>query len=225
VPISYHLQALRSTSLVRVTMTGVIAAEALAPHLLQLGEQRLFGLAELIDMRGARLRWSGEEMRWIARLVDVLRRLYGPAAVSVVADEEDTFDLLIRYLLVAGDTDPGLGVFRDLGEAEAWLHGREFSSPSPDRAFSSGWRVHAPAGLEPKRTPATPRVLGYARVRPGLAPRALGLDPTHWYPVTEQPAGVLAAPVEGHVWLDDAGHARHVPLRLVEIIWGPAEPA
>lgn len=126
-PISYEVQPHRSTAVVRVTMAGVITAEALVTHLLQLCEQRLFGLPELVDMRAARLHWSGEEMRWVAHLIAVLRRRYGPAAVSIVAEEEATFDLLVQYLLVAGETDPGLGVFRELREAERWVQDWELS--------------------------------------------------------------------------------------------------
>jgi len=213
VPISYTLQPFRSAGLVRVTMTGVIAADALASHLLHLYEQRLFELPELVDMRAARLRWSAEEMRWIAQLVAVLRRHHGPAAVSVVAEEEDSFDLLVRYLLGAGDTDPGLGVFRDLREAEEWVHEWEFAG------LPAGWSSRA------RWLPAAPRgLLGYARVRPGLARSVVGLDPSFWYPVTEQPSDVLALPADGYVWLDDAGHVRRVPLRLLEVIWGAIAP-
>jgi hypothetical protein len=221
VPISYTLEPLRSTGLVRVTMTGLITADALASHLLYLSEQRLFGLPEFVDMRAARLGWSGEEIRWITQLVAVLRKRYGPAVVSVLADEDDTFDILIQYLLAAGDADPGVGLFRDLREAEGWLHDREFSSPAPDLVFSSARRVHGTAGLRPERPPAAGcGVLGYARVRPGLVRSAVGLDPARWYPVIEQPADVLAMHVEGFVWLNDAGQVRRVPLRLLEVIWG-----
>ena len=224
-PISYTLEPIHSTAIVRVTMTGLITAEALATHLLGLHERRLFGLPELVDMRAARLRWSDEEMRWIAQLVAVLRRRYGPAAVSVVAEEEDTFDLLVRYLLVAGEMDPGLGVFGDLREAEGWLQDWEFSSPAHARPSNSGWRVHPAARFEPERlTAPQPRVLGYARVHPGLARRAVGLDPTRWYPVTEQPDDVLAVALEGYVWLDDAGQIRRVPLRLLRVVWGAVLP-
>jgi hypothetical protein len=219
-PISYALQPFRSSGLVRVTMTGAITAEALAPHLLHLYEQRLFGLPEIVDMRAARVRWSSEEMRWIARLVAVLRRRDGPAAVGVVIEEEDSFDHLVRYLLMAGDTDPRLGVFRDFREAEGWVYDQEFSSPRPGWASSSG-----PRALEPDRPPAAPSpVLGYARVRPRLARNPVGLDPTRWYPVTEQPADVLAPPLEGHVWLNDAGQVRRVPLHLLEVMWGAMSP-
>ena len=224
-PISYTLEPLRSTGLVRVTMTGLVTTDALASHLLYLSEQRLFGLPEFVDMRAARLGWSGEEIRWITQLIAVLRKRCGPATVSVLADEDDTFDTLIRYLLVAGDIDPGVGLFRDSREAEGWLHDREFSSPAPDLVFSSARRVHCPAGPGPDRPPAAaPGVLGYARVRPGLARRAVGLDPARWYPVIEQPADVLAIHVEGYVWLNDAGQVRRVPLRLLEVIWGGMSP-
>lgn len=224
-PISYALLPFRSAGLVRVTMTGIITAEALAAHLLHLYEQRLFGLPELVDMRAAQLRWSDEEVRWIAQLVAVLRRRDGPAAVSVVAEEEDSFDLLVRYLLRAGDADPGLCVFRDYREAEGWVHDSEFMSPPPGRLSSPGRRVYARDRLKPEWSAAAPPgLLGYARVRPGLAPRAVGLDPSHWYRVTEQPADVLALPIEGYVWLDDSGQVRRVPLRLLQVIWGASSP-
>jgi hypothetical protein len=225
VPISYTLEPLRSTGLVRVTMTGLLPADALASHLLYLSEQRLFGLPEFVDMRAARLGWSGEEIRWITQLVAVLRKRYGPAVVSVLADGDDTFDILIQYLLAAGDNDPGLGLFRDLREAEGWLHDREFSRPAPDLVFSSARRVHGTAGPNPEQPPvAGCGALGYARVRPGLARSAIGLDPARWYPVIEQPADVLAVHVEGVLWLNDAGQVRRVPLRLLEVIWGGMSP-
>jgi len=178
-PISYTLQPFGSTGLLRVAMSGVITADVLAPHLLHLYEQRLFALPELVDMRSARLRWSDEETRWIAQLVAVLRRRDGAAAVGVVAEEEDSFDLLVRHLLVAGDTDPGLAVFRDLGEAEEWVHDWEFSGPRPRWSSSAGSRLsaHDPLKAEWALVP-TPGLLGYARVRRGLAPRAVGLDPS-----------------------------------------------
>lgn len=224
-PISYTVQPHRSTALVRVTMAGVITADALVTHLLQLCEQRLFGLPELVDMRAAQLRWSDEEMRWIAHLIAVLRRRYGPAAVSIVADEEATFDLLVQYLLLAGETDPGLGVFRDLHQAEEWVHDREFSSPLSDWASGSGWRALDPDRITPGRPRAAPpRLLGYARVHRGVARRAFGLDPTRWYPVTEQPTDVVATPLEGYAWLSDAGQLRRVPLPLLEVMWGATSP-
>lgn len=65
--------------------------------------------------------------------------------------------------------------------------------------------------------PLTPQGVGRARVHPAEIHRPLGIDPTRWYPVIEQPADVLSAPLPGYVWLDDGGHYRHVRRAFLEL--------
>jgi hypothetical protein len=67
-------------------------------------------------------------------------------------------------------------------------------------------------------------VIGRARVRPEHAGHALSLAPGQWYPLIEQPADVLAAPLEGYVWIDLDGRPRSVWAAFLELDAQPARP-
>ena len=69
------------------------------------------------------------------------------------------------------------------------------------------------------RTPAAPKVVGRARVRPEHARHALSLAPSRWYQVTEQPSDILTPPLEGYVWIDLDGRPRSVWAAFLEVEW------
>ena len=91
----------------------------------------------------------------------------------------------------------------------------------PDDSPPSSTNPQRYGGLERRARdripPPPPRVIGRARVRPEHARHALSLAPGRWYPLIEQPADVLTAPLKGYVWIDLDGRPRSIWAAFLEI--------
>ena len=95
---------------------------------------------------------------------------------------------------------------------------------SDDNALpsSSRRRYLGPERRGVDRTPPPTRVIGRARVRPEHCRHALSLAPGVWYPLIEQPADMLTAPLKGYVWIDLDGRPRSVWAAFLELDRGAA---
>lgn len=90
----------------------------------------------------------------------------------------------------------------------------------PDDSGPSSTYPRGYSGLERRRVDRPPspyRVIGRARVSSQHALRYEGLRWGRWYAVVAPPVGQLAAPLPGHIRLDDCGRTRQVVAALFDV--------
>jgi hypothetical protein len=106
------------------TATGAIGFDDVDRHLTEEVGSGGLGYHELLDARQATANLTADEIRRLvkrARSLAAEQRL-GPTAL--VVDNDVSYGMGRMYAILSEDFDPEFGVFRDLGQAAAWLAGR-----------------------------------------------------------------------------------------------------
>ncbi len=121
-PFTYVFDA--ATNIVRTTAHGLVRFDDLAAHLQALIDAGVARVPQLIDARDAQHDLPASDIRRLVELVSHLQAAHGfshrtALVVSTLVD----FGMARMYGGLAQKVDPDFSVFRDLGEAEAWLHG------------------------------------------------------------------------------------------------------
>ncbi len=196
-PFTYELD--RTAGVVRTTAHGVIRFDDIASNVRALLDAGLARMPQLIDARHAEHDLSADDMRRVAELV---RGLHAPTGVSrrtalVVATLVD-YGMGRMYGSLAQKVQPDFAVFRDLGEAEAWLLSpsdqvdrlrRSFDQVAEDYATQffdeldrkpfDRERLEAFSARCPRREPVLEVGCGpghVGRFVAALGPRVIGLD-------------------------------------------------
>lgn len=110
-----------ATNIVRTSAQGLVRFDDLAAHLQALMDAGVARVPQLIDARDAQHELSASDIRRLVELVSHLQAAYRRTAL-VVSTPMD-FGMARMYGALAEKVDPDFSVFRDLGEAEAWLQG------------------------------------------------------------------------------------------------------
>ncbi|HKW90259.1 MAG TPA: methyltransferase domain-containing protein [Methylomirabilota bacterium] len=196
-PFTFELDP--AAGVVRTTAHGLIRYEDLATHVRALLDAGLARIPQLIDARHAEHDLSADDMRRLAGLVG---DLHAPAGVSrrtaLVVTALVDYGMARMYGTLAQKVQPDFAVFRDLGEAEAWLLGprdpidrlrRSFDQVAEDYATQffdeldrkpfDRERLQAFAARCPPREPVLEVGCGpghVGRFVAALGPRVVGLD-------------------------------------------------
>ena len=107
--------------LVRGLAAGVVTYEEIVQHLAEEERDDALGLAEVIDARGATTDLTPEQVRSLVTLTDALVRNGRFGALALVTDNDVAFGMARMYEILADGLPVQIGVFRDLGDALAWL--------------------------------------------------------------------------------------------------------
>ena len=121
-PFTYVFDA--ATNTVRTTAHGVVRFDDLAAHLQALTDAGLARAPQLIDARDAQHDLPASDIRRLVELVSDLQAAHGfSRRTALVVSTPMDFGMARMYGGLAQKVDPDFAVFRDLGEAEAWLRG------------------------------------------------------------------------------------------------------
>ena len=119
-PFTYVFDA--AANIVRTTAHGLVRFEDLAGHLQALMASDVARVPQLIDARHAQHDLPAADIRRLVELVTQLRAAYGfSRRTALVVSTPMDFGMARMYEALAQKVDPDFSVFRDLGEAEAWL--------------------------------------------------------------------------------------------------------
>jgi hypothetical protein len=121
-PFTYVFDA--ATNIVRTSAQGLVRFDDLAAHLQALMDAGVARVPQLIDARDAQHDLSASDIRRLVELVSHLQAAYGfSRRTALVVSTPMDFGMARMYGALAQKVDPDFSVFRDLGEAEAWLQG------------------------------------------------------------------------------------------------------
>jgi hypothetical protein len=113
-----------TTSIIRTTAHGIVRFDDLAVHLQALIDDGFARVPQLIDSRDAEHDLSPSDMRRLVELVGHLQVAHGLShRTGLVVSTPMDFGMARMYEGLAQKVHPDFSVFRDLGEAEAWLRG------------------------------------------------------------------------------------------------------
>ena len=109
---------------IRTTAHGIVRFDDLAAHLQALIDGGVTRVPQLIDSRDAEHDLSPSDIRRLVELVGHLQAAPGLShRTALVVSTPMDFGMARMYGALAHNVDPDFSVFRDLGEAEAWLRG------------------------------------------------------------------------------------------------------
>lgn len=109
---------------IRTTAHGIVRFDDLAAHLQALIDGGVARVPQLIDSRDAEHDLSPSDIRRLVELVGHLQAAHGLShRTALVVSTPMNFGMARMYGALAHNVDPDFSVFRDLGEAEAWLRG------------------------------------------------------------------------------------------------------
>ena len=109
---------------IRTTAHGIVRFDDLAAHLQALIDGGVARVPQLIDSRDAEHDLSPSDIRRLVELVGHLQAAPGLShRTALVVSTPMNFGMARMYGALAHNVDPDFSVFRDLGEAEAWLRG------------------------------------------------------------------------------------------------------
>ena len=109
---------------IRTTAHGIVRLDDLAAHLQALIDGGVARVPQLIDSRDAEHDLSPSDIRRLVELVGHLQAAHGLShRTALVVSTPMDFGMARMYGALAHNVDPDFSVFRDLGEAEAWLRG------------------------------------------------------------------------------------------------------
>lgn len=121
-PFTYVFDA--APNMVRTTAHGLVRFDDLAAHLQALVDAGVASVPQLIDARHAQHDLPASDIRRLVELVSHLQATHGfSRRTGLVVSTLVDFGVARMYGGLAQKVDPDFSVFRDLGEAEAWLHG------------------------------------------------------------------------------------------------------
>lgn len=121
-PFTYVFDA--ATNIVRTTAHGLIRFDDLAAHLQALVDAGVARVPQLIDARDAPHDLPASDIRRLVELVSHLQAAHGfSRRTALVVSTPVDFGMARMYGALAQKVDPDFSVFRDLGEAGAWLRG------------------------------------------------------------------------------------------------------
>ena len=109
---------------IRTTAHGIVRFDDLAAHLQALIDDGVASVPQLIDSRDAEHDLSPSDIRRLVELVGHLQAAHGLShRTALVVSTPMNFGMARMYGALAHNVDPDFSVFRDLGDAEAWLRG------------------------------------------------------------------------------------------------------
>jgi hypothetical protein len=113
-----------ATNIIRTTAHGIVRFDDLAAHLQALIDDGFARVPQLIDSRDAEHDLSPSDIRRLVELVGHLQATHGlNHRTALVVSTPMDFGMARMYEGLAQKVHPDFSVFRDLGEAEAWLRG------------------------------------------------------------------------------------------------------
>jgi hypothetical protein len=118
-PVTYEIDVRRH--IVRALAAGVVTYAELAEHLAEEENDDALGLAEVIDARGATTDLTPDQVRSLVMLTDALVRKGKFGALAIVTDNDVAFGMARMYQILVDALPVQIGVFRELGDALAWL--------------------------------------------------------------------------------------------------------
>ena len=118
-PVTYEIDATRR--LVRASAKGIVTYAELAQHVAEEERDEALGLAEVIDARGATTDLTSDQVRSLVTLTDALVRKGRFGALAIVTDNDVAFGMARMYQILVGELPVEIGVYRELGDALAWL--------------------------------------------------------------------------------------------------------
>jgi hypothetical protein len=109
--------------LVRTVCTGVITLRDFELYAGILADRGLLRMPQLIDGRRALFAFRRGELEWFARLMTMLREVYGRAPVAFVTGDAIARELAQHYAALGAGGNPAYRVFTDLLAAREWIQG------------------------------------------------------------------------------------------------------
>ena len=118
-PVTYAIDAARQV--VWTVASGVVTYPEVVHHLVEEERDDALGLAEVIDARAATTKLTSDEVRSLVALTDTLLRKGRFGALALVTEIDMAFGMARMYQILVESLPVEIGVFRDLGDAVAWL--------------------------------------------------------------------------------------------------------
>ena len=118
-PVTYAIDAARQV--VWTVASGVVTYPEVVHHLVEEERDDALGLAEVIDARAATTKLTSDEVRSLVALTDTLLRKGRFGALALVTENDMAFGMARMYQILVESLPVEIGVFRELGDAVAWL--------------------------------------------------------------------------------------------------------
>ena len=121
-PISYRID--RQLRIIFTTAHGILTDDELLAHKHRLMRDPNFeaGMVELSDIRGVdQLAVTSEGVRRFVEQDRLDADRLGTYKLAIVAHQDVVFGMARMYETLTGENRPAVAVFRNMGEAKAWL--------------------------------------------------------------------------------------------------------
>ena len=118
-PVTYEIDVRHRV--VRARAAGVVTYAELVQHLSEEECDDALGLAEVMDARGATTDLTSAQVRSLVTLTEALARKARFGALALVTDNDVAFGMARMYQILTDVLPVEIGVFRELGDALAWL--------------------------------------------------------------------------------------------------------